>query len=108
MTESVSTLLLAMTGFGICKGFYDANIFASMFDVIEPRARAAATGFMNMTGWFGGALGPVYLGWATMHGRHASETANMSEAIAWCSPIYLVGALFLFAAVVFFAKQESR
>jgi MFS family permease len=105
MTPNVSTLLLSMTGFGLCKGFYDSNIFASMFDFVEPGARGAATGLMNMTGWFGGALGPVYLGWAALHGRHASEMANMSEAIAWCAPIYLAGSLLLFAAIFLSAKR---
>ena len=38
-TASTTTLLLAMTVFGLCKGFYDSGIFASLFDAIEPRAR---------------------------------------------------------------------
>src|SRR5262249_50564126 len=37
-TASTSVLLLAMTAFGFCKGFYDSGIFAAVFDLIEPRA----------------------------------------------------------------------
>jgi MFS family permease len=108
MTSSLPTLLVAMTGFGLCKGFYDSNIFASMFDVIEPRSRATAAGVMNMVGWTGGAFGPLYLGWYAEHGRHAEEAANMSEAIARCSPIYLAGAVLLFLAVTVLRKREIR
>jgi len=96
--NNAGLLLLMMSLFGLCKGFYDSNIFASIFDVVEPRARGTAAGLMNTVGWGGGALGPVMVGWLSQHGRHATEMENMSEAIALCSGIYVAGALLLFAA----------
>ena len=39
---------------GFFKGLYDANIFASAFDVVPPAARGRAAGFMNMIGWLAG------------------------------------------------------
>jgi MFS family permease len=116
-TTTVETLLAAMVAFGLCKGFYDSNIFASMYDVIEPRARASAAGFMNAVGWGGGALGPLTVGWLAMHGRYdaqvedkaaatAAQMANMSEAIAWCSVIYVVGAVLLLVAAFFLARRD--
>jgi MFS family permease len=107
MTHSVGTLLLAMTCFGFCKGFYDSNIFASLFDVVEPRARATAAGIMNTVGWGGGALGPVAVGWVAAHGRHGSEIENMSEAIAACSLVYLFGAAMLLAAMVSLRGEKA-
>src|SRR6059036_659715 len=50
-TSSSTTLLVAMALFGLCKGFYDSGIFASLFDTIEPRARGTAAGIMNTVGW---------------------------------------------------------
>ena len=44
-----------MTAFGVCKGFYDSGIFASLYDSIEPSARGTAAGLMNTVGWGGGA-----------------------------------------------------
>ena len=41
-------LMLAMVGFGLCKGFYDSGIFASLYDCIEPHTRGAAVGLINM------------------------------------------------------------
>ena len=107
-TADVRTLLLAMTFFGFCKGFYDSNIFASLYDVIEPRARATAAGVMNTVGWGGGALGPLFVGWASLHGRHATEVENMSGAIASCGAVYLVGSALLFAAVFFVRRDAKR
>src|SRR5438552_4716652 len=83
-TSSSTTLLVAMSLFGLCKGFYDSGIFASLFDTIEPRARGTAAGIMNTVGWGGGALGPLFVGLASQYGSKPSEVENMSEAIAWC------------------------
>ena len=97
-TVNVAVLLVVMSCFGLCKGLYDSNIFASIFDVIEPRSRGTAAGIMNTVGWGGGALGPLAVGWISKHGRHATEMDNMSEAIACCSAIYIVGAVLLLLA----------
>jgi len=104
-TASTVTLLFAMTCFGVCKGFYDSGIFASLYDVIEPRARGTAAGIMNTIGWGGGALGPLAVGLASKYGRHASAVENMSEAIAFGAVIYVVGALLLFAAAFVHARR---
>jgi MFS family permease len=106
LTADKTTLLLSMVVFGICKGFYDANIFASLYDVIEPRARATAAGVMNTVGWTGGALGPVVVGLISKYGRHEREIDNMSEAIALGSVVYLIGAVLLAVAIFRFAKND--
>jgi MFS family permease len=102
LTRSPSTLIAAMTAFGLCKGLYDSNIFASLYDFIEPRARATAVGIMNSVGWCGGALGPLAVGFATKYGRHGADTvANMSEAIAFGAVFYVIGgAILLYAGLV--------
>ena len=68
LCTTTPVLLAAMTAFGLCKGCYDAGIFASLFDQVEPRARASAAGIMNTVGWIGGALGPLFVGLATRYG----------------------------------------
>jgi MFS family permease len=106
-TDSTATLLLAMTCFGACKGFYDSGIFASLYDVIEPRARGTAAGIMNTIGWGGGALGPLAVGYATKYGRHTIAVQNMSEAIAFGAVVYVAGAVLLFAAAFIHARQTT-
>jgi len=44
MTHNVTTLLVSMSCFGLGKGLYDSNIFASIYDVIDPRTRASVAG----------------------------------------------------------------
>lgn len=101
-----ATLILAMTLFGICKGFYDSGIFASLYDHVPPEARGTTAGLMNTIGWGGGALGPLFVGFASKYGR-GTEVENMSAAIAWCGAIYLIGAAFMFAAIWLNAGPRS-
>lgn len=98
------TLLCAMAAFGACKGFYDSGIFASLFDAIEPKARGTAAGLMNTVGWTGGALGPLFVGFASKHGGKATEVENMSDAIAFGGVVYLVSATLIVCAVICMAR----
>ncbi len=95
LTTNATTLVVSMTAFGLCKGLYDSNIFASLYDVVTPRARGTAAGLMNTVGWGGGALGPVFVGLAAKYGSGASEVENMSRAIAFGGLIYIVCAALL-------------
>ncbi len=96
--SDVSWLVVAMVGFGICKGFYDANIFAGLYDFVQPEARATAAGLMNTVGWGGGAMGPLAVGWYTGGGSEAAQMERMSQAIGICAFIYILGALLLWYA----------
>lgn len=107
-TASTTTLLLSMTCFGVCKGFYDSGIFAALYDTIEPRARGTAAGLMNTIGWTGGALGPVAVGFATKYGRHDKTIDNMSEAIAFGAIVYIIGAILLLLAAIVFTRHSAR
>jgi len=106
-TNSVATLLLSMSLFGLCKGFYDSGIFASVYDAIEPRARGTAAGLMNTVGWGGGALGPLFVGWASKYGGKPTAVENMSDAIAFGAPIYLTAAVLVIAAMLLFSQNSS-
>ncbi len=103
-TQSRTTLIIAMTIFGLCKGFYDSGIFASLYDSIEPRARGTAAGIMNTVGWGGGAFGPWFVGWIAEHGAKPTKIENMSAAIGWGGALYVVGAALL-AAAAFCARR---
>ena len=101
MTQSVTWLIVALTAWGFFKGLYDANIFASVFDVVRPEVRGAAAGFMNTVGWLGGGgSAPIVIGWLSL-------THGLGTAIAMASSVYLLaGALLLMAAWTQAAAQR--
>jgi MFS family permease len=105
LTDRLAILLVSMAIVGLCKGLYDSNIFASLYDFVSPRARSSAAGVMNTVGWCGGALGPVAVGFATQYGRHGTDAvANMGEAIAFGAVIYAAGG----AALAVVASRSRR
>jgi sugar phosphate permease len=106
-TGSMVTLIVSMALFGLCKGFYDSGIFASVYDSIDPRARGTAAGLVNTVGWGGGALGPLFVGWACKHGSKATDAQNMSDAIAFGGVIYIVAAALVIFAMILFSRGAS-
>ncbi|MEN6494789.1 MAG: MFS transporter [Thermoguttaceae bacterium] len=53
---------IGLAGFGLFRGFYDANSYAALFDVIPPRYRASANALMSTAGFLLGAASPCLMG----------------------------------------------
>jgi MFS family permease len=85
--SALGPLIPALLGIGLCKGIYDANIFAALYDGVPASARGLAAGLMNTVGWTGGSLAPVLVG-------AASDRVGLSGAIASTGLVYLVSAAF--------------
>jgi len=102
-TQSVAWLIVALTAWGLFKGLYDANIFASAFDVIPPDIRGTTAGLMNMLGWLGGgASAPLVIGLL-------AENYGLGPAISSAALIYVAaGILLLLAALAFVGRDVSR
>jgi MFS family permease len=100
LTQEMTVLILAMTAFGLFKGLYDANIWASLYDVVPVSRRGTAVGLMNMIGWFGGGLGAYAIGLAVKRGM------TMSQAIASTGAIYLLVAGLLLTAAFVLARRD--
>jgi MFS family permease len=99
-TRSVPVLVLALSAWGLCKGLYDANIFASVFDVVRPEARGSTAGFMNLVGWLGGGAAPLVVG-------VIAESHGLSLAISSAAGVYLLAGVFLLAAGFFLARRDA-
>ena len=101
LTSSVGMLIVALTAWGFFKGLYDANIFASVFDVVRPEARGTAAGFMNAVGWLaGGGSAPIVIG-------IIAQRESLGLAIALASTVYVAAGLLLLTGIVFFVKRDS-
>ena len=99
-TLSVQSLMVALTIWGLFKGMYDANIFASVLDVIRPEARGTAVGFMNMIGWLVGAgTAPVFIG-------YVAERSSLSFAISIAAVALLLGSGLLLSAILFTVGRD--
>jgi MFS family permease len=84
----VRAFVLATIGFGFSKGLYDANIWASLHDVVPAGRRATAVGLMNSIGWLGGGIAPVAI-------AAASGVWGMGMCLSATSAVYAVAGLLL-------------
>ena len=87
--------------FGFATGVYDSNIYASLFEVVKPRYRAAAVGVFGCGGSVIGASGPAVLGWMNSH-------FSMSAGIASLSAFALAGAAVIGVARIFFFARDKE
>jgi len=81
------------------KGLYDANIFASVFDVVPLSVRGTTAGFMNMMGWLGGGAAPVVVGFM-------AQRIGASRAISLSSLVYVAAGLLLTVSLTMFPRHD--
>ena len=98
-TSSLLTLQLALVMIGACKGMYDANIFASVYDVVTTRVRGTAAGLMNTVAWSAGSAAPALVGWL-------SREHGLSAVIAWTAGVYAVAGLLALVAAYLVAHAS--
>jgi sugar phosphate permease len=90
--HSVTLIAAALVVWGLFKGIYDANIFASLYDVIPAESRGTGAGVMNMVGWLGGGgLAPVTIGALAQH-------IGLASSLGLTAGVYILGGCVLAAA----------
>lgn len=84
-SNSTAVVYASLGLFGVFRGFYDSNLFASLYEVVRPQARATATGIMLCAAFLGGGTAPLLIGWL-------GQQFSLGLALASTSVFYLAGA----------------
>jgi MFS family permease len=101
-TQSIPLLIVALVGWGLFKGLYDANIFASVYEVVRPEARGAAAGMMNTLGWLaGGGTAPIIIGLL-------ADRYGLGFAISLAAGVYVVAGLLLTLGIMRYVRQDVK
>ena len=98
--QSLALMIVAITMFGFATGVYDSNIYAALFDVINPRYRAVATGLFGCGGCIFGAFGPAVMGF--LNDAFSPRVSMASLAI-----FAIVGALAILSARLFTFNKDK-
>jgi sugar phosphate permease len=98
-SDSLFVIYTALALFGFCRGIYDSNIFAALYDVVEVPFRSAATGFILTFGFVVGSVSPYILG-------VLKPVFGLSNGMASLSIVYLFSSCCIFVAMVFFFKRD--
>jgi len=101
MTRGTSEwFCFAMLGlFGLFRGIYDSNLFASLFDVIKPQYRATATGLMLSFAFLVGSFSPTVLG-------YLKSRFGLPFGLASLSVSYVLGGAIILAACTLFFNKD--
>ena len=92
-------IYMSLAIFGLFRGIYDSNIFAALYDVVEPRVRSTATGLMLMFAFVTGASAPYILG-------KIKPLLGLSWGLSALSVVYVFSAVCILIAVRFFYKKD--
>ena len=98
--HSLPLMILAILMFGFATGVYDSNIYAALFDVINPRFRAVGTGLFGCGGCVVGAFGPTVMGF--LNDAFTPRLSMASLAI-----FAIVGSLAILCARVFTFNKDK-
>lgn len=96
LAGSLTATWVAMAAVGLCRGLYESNTHASLFDVISPRYRASAVGAMVMIAFLIGSIPTWLLGYSE---KIFPVGQGLSYGFASLSAAYLVGGLAVFVAL---------
>lgn len=99
-SHSLIVMILAIFFFGFATGVYDSNIYAALFDVVNPRYRAVATGLFGCGGCIVGAFGPAVMGFL-------NDNFNQSISMASLAVFAAVGAFAILCARLFTFNKDK-
>jgi MFS family permease len=97
--NSIRWVIFALAAWGLSKGLYDANSFASVFDVVPPQVRGTAAGFLNMTGFLGGGSAPLIIGFV-------AQRVGISWAISLAAIAYALAGVLLATSLAGFIRKD--
>ena len=100
LVHSLPLMILTILMFGFATGVYDSNIYAALFDVINPRFRAVGTGLFGCGGCIVGAFGPTVMGF--LNDAFTPRLSMASLAI-----FAIVGSLAILCARVFTFNKDK-
>lgn len=98
-TQSTLIVYVSLALFGLFRGIYDSNIFAALYDVIEPKYRSSATGLMLMFAFITGAIAPYALG-------VIKPALGLAWGLSALSVVYVLAGLCILAAVKFSYRKD--
>jgi MFS family permease len=100
LSENLIIVYAALAGFGFFRAFFDANTYAILYDVIPSEYHSSSSAVLQMFGFGMGSLAPLILG-------VMSPVMGLSGGIASLAVIWIVAALVLLAARMFFFDKDA-
>ncbi len=98
---SAGSVFIALGLFGVFRGLYDSNLFASLYEVIPPNARATGTALMLSAGFLIGGSSPVVVG-------QLSQTMGLGPALGSTAVCYLAAGVIMMGNAWLWFETDAR
>lgn len=100
-SENKTETYLYLAAFGFFRGFYEANIYATLFAVVEPPYRSTAVGLSAMFAFVTSAVVPFVMG-------YLKPTLGLAFSLSAMSVVYVLGAISVLIVYVFYFQKDSQ
>src|SRR5439155_8807084 len=97
--QTKAMCFLGMGVFGLFRGIYESNLYATLFEVIPPRLRSSAVGGMICSAFLVGATSPLIMG-------VLKSKLGLGVTLAGLSAVYLFSAIVLTIAWALFFRKD--
>jgi MFS family permease len=98
-STSLDGTRVAAAAFGLCSGFFMANIFPSSFEIVPADTRASAVGVLNL-------FGAVISGFATLFGGMWKRTLGIDGLLGWTALAYIVAGIALITGIKLLFRRD--
>jgi len=99
-SDQTTIVYAALFCFGIFRGLYDSNLFASLYEVVRPESRATATGLMLCAAFLGGGTAPLVIGLL-------SRLLPLAQAMSFTAALYVIGGLILIIDCALWFRRDA-
>ncbi|AEI48342.1 MFS transporter [Runella slithyformis] len=99
--ESTFMTYVALSGFGFFRGLYEANLYATLFAVIEAAYRSTSVGLSAMFAFIIASLVPFLLG-------YLKPTLGLSDGLSALSVSFLIGGIAILIVLRFYFQKDSQ
>jgi predicted MFS family arabinose efflux permease len=99
-SSSRATVLAALGLFGVFRGLYESNLFASLYEVIVPEARATVTGVMLALAFLVDGSSPLVIG-------KLSQYIGLGPALSSTFALYVAGGLLILLDCALWFRRDA-
>jgi hypothetical protein len=97
--QTKTACFLGMGVFGIFRGVYESNLYATLFEVVPPRLRSSAVGAMICGAFLIGATSPLIMG--ALKAKH-----GLGISLAGLGGVYVLSGILLLIAWALFFRSD--
>ena len=97
--STLTIVYIALAGFGLFRGIYEANFITTIYGVIEPKYRASVIGLVYLFVFSVGSISPYLLG-------YFKQSFGLSNGLSSLGVAYIIGGILVLITLKWFFTKD--